>query len=316
MGVFMRYEKLKEKINKMLEDYNQTIRVEEISSDMVLLSNGLLINDLKEVTKFKNRANKSSDDLKSNWDDLYSLNENVRKETKRKLDYIKSSNAGKKAQRNYGDKIRKNLNTDGKGPWNKDLKGNYPYKPKFTEETRRKISLSKKGKKNAMYGRRHSDEYKREASERVKQKILSGEFTPNSNNKNTHWQSTYNGKSYRSSWEALYQYFDPNADYEAIRIPYEYNDKTYVYIVDFINTYDNLLIEVKPKSFLNDEKTRAKIDAAKKWCQKHGYTFIIADEYFFYNKGMPSDYDGFDDLTKDKIGKFYEAGEKKNNRKA
>lgn len=312
----MRYEKLKEKINKMLEDYNQTIRVEEISSDMVLLSNGLLINDLKEVTKFKNRANKSSDDLKSNWDDLYSLNENVRKETKRKLDYIKSSNAGKKAQRNYGDKIRKNLNTDGKGPWNKDLKGNYPYKPKFTEETRRKISLSKKGKKNAMYGRRHSDEYKREASERVKQKILSGEFTPNSNNKNTHWQSTYNGKSYRSSWEALYQYFDPNADYEAIRIPYEYNDKTYVYIVDFINTYDNLLIEVKPKSFLNDEKTRAKIDAAKKWCQKHGYTFIIADEYFFYNKGMPSDYDGFDDLTKDKIGKFYEAGEKKNNRKA
>jgi len=312
----MRYEKLKNKINSMLESYGQELRVEEITSKTVMLSNGLLIDKPCEVRKFKNRANKSSDMIKNNWDKLYHLDEAVRKSTKEEIDYIKNSNGGKKAQESCGDIIRKNLNTDGKGPWNKDLKGNYPYKPKFSEETRRKISLSKKGKNNAMYGKRHSEEYKREASERVKRKILNGEFTPNSNNKNTHWESTYNGKSYRSSWEALYQYFDPDADYEAIRIPYEYNNETYVYIVDFINTYDKLLVEVKPKSFLNDEKTKAKIDAAKKWCEEYGYTFIIADEYFFYNKGIPSDCDGFDNTTRDKIGKFYEAGEKKNNRKA
>lgn len=316
MDELMRYENLKNKINNMLESYKQELRVKEITSKMVLLSNGLLIDKPSEVKKFKNRANKSSDMMKANWDKLYHLDEEVRKSTIKELDYIKNSNGGKKAQENSGDIIRKNLNTDGKVPWNKGLKGNYPYKPKFSEETRRKISLSKTGKNNAMYGKRHSDEYKREASKRVKQKILNGEFTPNSNNKNTHWESSYNGKSYRSSWEALYQYFDPDADYETIRIPYEYNNETYVYIVDFINTYDNLLIEVKPKSSLSDEKTKAKIDAARKWCEEYGYTFIIADECFFYKKGMPSDYNGFDDLTRDKIGKFYETEEKKSNRKA
>jgi hypothetical protein len=69
----------------------------------------------------------------------------------------------------------------------------------------------------------------------MKQKILSGEFTPNSNNRNTHWESTFNNNTYRSSWEALYQYFNQDAEYEKLRIEYNINNTAKIYIVDFVD---------------------------------------------------------------------------------
>lgn len=300
-----RYEKFKYKINSILESYNQSLRVRHIESEHIILSNGLRLDDSKDVKKFKNRISRGSDIIKYSLDKLYHIDSVVRSQATEQIHKDKCSLGGKAAQLQHRDTILKNLNTGDDGPWNKDLKGNYPYTPMFSEETRKKISESKKGKNNAMYGRQHSDEYKKIASERMKKKILNGEFTPNSNNRNTHWNSSFNDKVYRSSWEALYQYFDNDADYEVIRIPYVFNDTECVYIVDFVNIHDKTLVEVKPRCLTTDERTMSKISAAKEWCYDNGYSFIIADEKYFYNKGEPDDYSRFDTTTQDKIRRFY-----------
>ncbi len=86
-------------------------------------------------------------------------------------------------------KIKSNLNTG--TPWNKDMKGNYPYSYPHSAETKEKISVANTGTKNGMYGTMMTAEQKEYRSNLMKEKILSGEFTPNSNNRNTHWDSYY-----------------------------------------------------------------------------------------------------------------------------
>lgn len=140
----------------------------------------------------------------------------------------------------------------------------------------------------------------------MKEKILSGEVTPNSNNRNTHWDSFYKNKKYRSSWEALYQYFDNAAEYEALRISYSFDNNNYIYIVDFVNHVTNTVVEVKPKELVNDKKTQAKILAAQNWCADNKYTFVLADKEFFTSKAFPTDLTAFDAKTQQKIRKLYE----------
>jgi hypothetical protein len=139
----------------------------------------------------------------------------------------------------------------------------------------------------------------------IRERILSGNFTPNSNNRNTHWDAYYNNKRYRSSWEALYQYFDPVAEYETLRISYFFENKEYIYIIDFINHKTKTIVEVKPKELLNDRKTQAKIDAAKKWCVEHNYQFILVDRDYFILRSIPKTFDNFDKKTENKIKKLY-----------
>jgi hypothetical protein len=139
----------------------------------------------------------------------------------------------------------------------------------------------------------------------MKEKILDGSFTPNSNNRNTHWNATWNDKLYRSSWEALYHQLNPSASYEELRIAYSHNNKEHIYIVDFIDHTTKEVTEVKPKELLNDRKTISKITALTEWAKANKYSVILADQEYFIKNKHKIKISEFDSTTANKIQKAF-----------
>ncbi len=94
----------------------------------------------------------------------------------------------------------------------------------------------------------------------------------------------------RSGWEyAYFQYLDNNInvksyEYESLKIPYLSNKKTgkiRTYIPDFFITFiddSKLIVEIKPKRFLEKLQIKKKINAAKEYAQKNGIQFIVLTE--------------------------------------
>jgi hypothetical protein len=151
-----------------------------------------------------------------------------------------------------------------------------------------KISISESNKKTWNPEKRRLETIKnREAgvydnmSRLVKNRILNGEFTPNTKNRYTHLKKT-NGNSlsimYRSKWEEKYHLAHPTLEYETIRLPYVYDGITRIYIVDFVDKINKELIEIKPHSLLDCPKVKAKEQAAIEWCEKQGYKYRIITE--------------------------------------
>jgi hypothetical protein len=177
---------------------------------------------------------------------------------------------------------------------------------KTAKENGQKISKSLKTFHNTSAGGKARKRSAIINSKLMRNRILNGEFTPNSNNRNTHWDSQYKDKKYRSSWEALYQYLDPDAKYETLRIPYIFENKECIYIVDFVNHNTKTAIEVKPRELTKDKKTQFKILALKEWCKNNNYTFVLADEEFLLSHTSHIDYALFDKNTANKIRTLYE----------
>jgi hypothetical protein len=296
-----------EKFNKILKINHQKLQAEKITGKKVILSNGLILETEKDVRLCKNRVMSGDNVWKENFDILYSINSDERELAEKKCRSLTSVQGGIKCQEKHGKKIKSNLNTG--TPWNKDMKGNYPYSYSHSPETKEKISVANTGAKNGMYGTMMTAEQKEYRSNLMKEKILSGEFTPNSNNRNTHWNSYYRNKKYRSSWESLYQYFDPDAEYETLRIPYVFECKEHIYIVDFVNHKTKTAIEVKPRELFNDQKTQTKISTAEEWCNANGYNLVLADKEYFITRPMPDDLTEFDTKTQNKIRKLYEVNQ-------
>lgn len=293
-----------EKFNSILIEHGQTTIAISITGDLIVLSNGVVIDDRRSVKKCKKRVMQGHPIWKTEFDNLYNLDLKIRKTAEEYARKQTSKAGGVACQQKNGSKIRNNLNCG--IPWNKGLKGKYPYSRPHDEISKSKISAANSGPNNGMYGKKMSEFQKQHRSKVMKQKILSGQFTPNSNNRNTHWDAYYKGKKYRSSWESLYQYFDNLAEYEILRIPYEFENQEFVYITDFVNHTTKQIIEVKPTEMLNNKKTSAKISAAKKWCRDHGYEFVLADKKYFLDKGFPNSLNEFDIRTQHKIIKLYE----------
>jgi hypothetical protein len=292
------------KFNNILKEHNQQLYAEKITTEEILLSNGLSLIFERDIRLCKKRVMNGSKVWKENFDNVYSLNKDQREISEKKCRALTSVNGGKSCQEKHGEKIKSNLN---KSPWNKGLKGNYPYSFARSAETKLKISKANTGENNGMFGKIMSLTEKEYRSKLMKEKILSGEFTPNSNNRNTHWESFYKGKKYRSSWEALYQHLDNDAEYETLRLKYHLGNQSHIYIVDFVNHKTKTLIEVKPKELLNDIKTEKKILAAKQWCIENNYKLIIADKAYFLSHDMPTNFNNFDINTQNKIKNLYEA---------
>ena len=287
------------KINEKLARYDQLIRIEEWSGKHIKLSSGKVLVDADRRKFIVRLLSKKNEEWIKNIDALLAG-------TKHEND-IKSNAAslgGKSVQRLYGESIRLNLNTG--VPWNKNMRGLYHHRVKPNAKTIEKQRQSKLGDKNPMFGRKHTDEYKKAMSVATKQRILDGKFTPNSNNKNTHWDSILDGRKYRSSWEALYHYLNPLAEFETLRLPYVYNDNTLIYIVDFVDYASKIVTEVKPNSMLADGKTAAKISALQYWAIGNGFEMLIADESYFASNRVTLDYARFDEKTAIKIRSFYE----------
>lgn len=295
-----------ERFNRILKEHKQQLQAEKITGKEVVLSNGLILNSEREVRLCKRRVMNGDDFWRKNFDRIYSTDKQQRVTAEQECRSLISVKGGINCQKKHKEKIKSNLNTG--TPWNKGLKGNYPYSFPCSDEAKQKIGDANRGERNGMFGKKHSYEYKIKQSKRIKDLILSGKFTPNSNNRNTHWDSFYKNKKYRSSWESLYQYFDDDAEYETLRIPYKFDNKDYIYIIDFVNHKTKTVIEVKPRELVSDKKTQAKISAAKEWCNKKGYTFVLADKDYFLSKTMPTDLTEFDATTQNKIRNLYETG--------
>lgn len=300
------------KINDRLEEYGQLTRIVNLTPTSLLLNNDkTLIGN--EVERFVKRVmNTVVVDWVKNTDKLLTgeVSENDIKS-------ISFSIGGKSCQEKYGDKIRKNLNTG--TPWNKGEKGlQVGWTKGLTKDTDSriaKIAEGKKGNKNPMYGKKLSNSEKEKKSKIMKQMILDGTFTPNSNNRNTHWDSCYKNKKYRSSWEALFQYYYPDALYENLRIEYTINQVTHIYIVDFIDHAAKIVAEVKPKELCKGDIFFTKINHLKEWSKTNGYEVVIVDQDWFINKSEPNSYKDFDEKTQSRIKKLYETNKENRNRK-
>jgi hypothetical protein len=295
------------KINAKLELYNQKIRVIEYKRSSMTFSNNVMVSS-KEKRKImsKLRAEYTTFWIE-NFDDF--INGVI---TENEVHHMFAMQRGKQCWSMHGEKIRKNLNTG--IPWSKGKKGNYPYTfgPR-TDEVKQKISEKNSGSNNGRYGYVYTEEDRNAKSAQMKSIIKDGKFTPNSNSRFTHWATVYNGKKYRSSWEALYQFFAPTAMFEKLRISYTLNNREYIYIVDFIDPDRRLVVEVKPKEMCIGAKFSAKMLALQEWAHANNYTvLLVTKEWFIDNTDCP-DLIMFDNKAAKQIGYLYETGKKNRN---
>lgn len=145
--------------------------------------------------------------------------------------------------------------------------------PEKWEQVKHKISEANSGENNGMYRHTHTKEQRLSQSNEVKARIESGDFTPKSNNRQTHFDSSCNGKKYRSSWEAAFASTDDSLEYETLRIPYVSNSGVNrIYIVDFVSEERKEIYEVRPDELFDDEDP--KFVYAKEWCNRNGYKFV------------------------------------------
>ena len=236
-----RTKKKMDRINHRLEEFNQHTRLVSASPSTVTLNTGQILNG-NDASRFIRRVmNHKITEWVKNTDALLAgiISDN-------EIKHISFAVGGKACQQKHGEKIKSNLNT-GKS-WNKGTKGkNIGMLGPRPQSVKDAISKKNSGAGNGMYGVRMSEEDKRARSKAMKLKILLGEFTPKSNNRNTHWDATLDGINYRSSWEALYKYINPGAAYEELRVEYIYEGESKIYLVDFVDHINNLVVEVKPK---------------------------------------------------------------------
>lgn len=292
-----------EEYNNILISFKLLLRVTSISKNEVIFNNGRILSTEADVRKFRRRVNGNSVEYIKRFDLIYGTDKNISVENEKQAKRINSSNGGYAVWNSSREILTEKFK--GRIPVNKGIAGVYKFGPR-TKEVKDKISKKNSGVNNGMYGIKMSEEDKINRSKIMKDKILAGEFTPNSNNRNTHWSSTFNNNRYRSSWEALYQYINPDAEYETLRIEYKLSHNTYIYIVDFIDHNKKVVVEIKPRELCNGEKFNAKIAALHNWATLHNYTVLVVDKDWFMLQSINIDYTKFDKLTADKIKKIYE----------
>ena len=94
---------------------------------------------------------------------------------------------------------------------------------------------------------------------------------------------------YRSGWEVKYmQWLDKNEQviayqYESLIIPYISNQRTNKirnYKPDLVveRLDKKIVVEIKPSTKVNNRINQKKFNAAKVWCQNHGFDFEIVTE--------------------------------------
>lgn len=282
-------------INNILNTHQQTTRVTQWTGNSIFLSTGRILTG-NERYRFIKRVTTTKTELwVKNIDNLLS-GKITEKEIKSQL----CSLGGVAAQKKHGDTIKLNLST-GK-PWNAGTRGqNLGTRGPLSQSIKDKISLKNSGINNGMYNVKMSDSDKQIRSQLMKSKILDGSFTPNSNNRNTHWDATLDGKKYRSSWEALYQYINEFAEYEKLRILYEIDSTNRVYIVDFVDHHNKLVIEIKPRELCSGHKFDSKWTALTTWAKNNRYDVLLVDKKWLQEQSLNIDYTRFDEKTAKKI---------------
>jgi hypothetical protein len=274
------------KHNKLLTQLGCGIEILEWKNKKILLSNGIELTGDVEIRKFRNRI--TSPVSSGILSDIYAVaNEQDRTNLHEIASraYVSAQQQEKWKAKSESEKLQivRNMrsvaaytNADRlyQIPWNKG-------KTKDTDDRLLALSTMRSGAGNGMYGTTMSDDEKSKKSKLIKQRIQDGTWTPHVHNSRTHWECEFNGTKYRSSWECIYAALFPTDEYETCRIPYEYDDANFVYIVDFINHTTRVLTEIKPSSHRHDPKVLVKEKAACQWANDMGYEYRIISEDFF-----------------------------------
>lgn len=269
-----------EKYNILLANNNISTRVVSWTDDGMLFSTGYLYKD--RVQKLINKLFKSTNHRWIERADQLLIDQQSFNEISKQIEYDARLAANAKMRLLHPEWKDKFISKKGRIPWNKGVKGprNSFYGKRRTEEEKRKLSEARKGPGNPMYGTHMTEEAKLAKSNMMKQRILNGEFTPNSNNRFTQKNVPYKDKKFRSSWEVLFYALNPDYQYEKLRIKYAGKDsKDHVYIVDFVNHEKKIAVEIKPKELLNKQNNDIKINALKQWCIDNKYECKIITQY-------------------------------------
>ena len=141
----------------------------------------------------------------------------------------------------------------------------------------------------------------------LKQRILDGTFTPCFTNSWTRWSAFVDIEGivykFRSSWEAVFYLLNQDLSYESVRIPYVFEGKKSSYIVDFEDSKNKILYEIKPASLKNNPKNIAKLKAALKWCKENNYKYVDISNSWFKDNISRVDFNKHDYL-RDKMRQF------------
>jgi hypothetical protein len=119
---------------------------------------------------------------------------------------------------------------------------------------------------------------------KIKDKILSGEFTPCVTNSWAKSRTYINDIPFRSTWEAYFYLLNSDLNYEYTRIQYIFDNKNKIYITDFTDSINNIIYEIKPDSEIATDINQAKFEAINRWCIENNYRFVlISNEWFKMN---------------------------------
>jgi NUMOD3 motif-containing protein len=308
------FDDIKSELNETLEKAGQTLRILEYRrSKPLALNNGNALDTVHDKWLFIQRLAKNF--YVEYFDVLYGSNKNRAESLLKTLVIERAKNGGNAAYQKYGqfhkDELaeraianKEKARIAGRTPgW---IKGHVPWnkgKTKDTNESLRRISEERTGEGNPMYGAEVTAEQRVRQSTLMRNKIESGEFTPNVQNYHTHWYCRYQEIMFRSSWEVAFYQLNPSMKYEKIRIPYTIDGKEHIYIADFFDEPSNTIYEIKPHRY--GMLQRVKIDKVKLACARIGYTYITVDENYFIENWNRLNLDEFDLRTRKNLERMY-----------
>ena len=315
------YELQKAKLNKELEKNGQNIRVMNFDSKSIVLNNDH--SPLLGADRYTFIRRNESRFYMHNMDKIYSTNKNISDLILKEIHKKRGEYAQSKADMTN---FLKYVNTKGRPSHNKGKKSTAPIwskgLTKDTDPRLKRMSEDRKGNNNpAIKHNIFTQEYRENHSTILKNKILSGKFTPNTNNKHTKKHIICKGIKFRSSWESIFYYFNQQLEYETVRIPYiDENGLTRIYIVDFYDPVSKTLYEIKPKEHSKKYNTEHKIKGALAFCEINQANFVVIHQDTILDYAMKlieEDFINFDEDTIRKIKKFinHETHKKNRNRK-
>jgi hypothetical protein len=268
-------------INEVLEKFNQNLRLVKIVTKNTrhithYFNNDFEIRYASDRRMFENYINNADDmmNFNSRFFDIRYSNDEIAVENIKKEYYWYYTRKGLNSPGHY--KFPK-----GYVPVNKGIKGGVGWSRglnKTNDSRFAKMSEDRKGDKNPMFGTTYSEEDRTKKSIHMKNIIEAGTFTPKTENRLSRWKAEYDGKVFRSSWEACFYFLNNHCEYEKVRIRYydTNKNKERIYIVDFVDEINKILYEVRPKNLQHNMTD--KLIAADKYMNSHGYTFKFIDE--------------------------------------
>lgn len=162
--------------------------------------------------------------------------------------------------------------------------------PQPIEQIMKRVNSTKKTKSTIEWKEANKDIYLesyKKLSIIMKDKIAKGEFTPcitNSWTKRTAFIKIDGiKKKFRSNWEAAFWVLNQHLEYEKIRIPYQFENKSHIYIVDFADLKNKILYEIKPDCLVEREKNIIKRKFATEWATENGYSYILISNEWYKN---------------------------------